>query len=301
MNTASATNITERIGRIQAMPSIPTVLLPLLEMLNAPPDQVKLDEVVKLVSYDNTIALQTLRVASSPLFGLARAPQSIKTAIISLGLRRVQTILLTCCLGRAFQTKNWPLQPSVFWRHSLGCAMVCRKICERLSSADKEQAYMAGLLHDIGFMVNCLAFPEEFAAAVELACTQQIPLYRAEQQAMGFTHCETGRTLAEQWHLHSDIVQVVAFHHSIEQSESAQALVSLVHIGDLLCRMRNLGYGYYEREKADLIYDPAWGIIAKQHRELEGIDLVRFTFELDEELLEIDKLVSTILGSTATG
>lgn len=301
MNTATAANIAERVARIETMPSIPAVLLPLLDMLNAPPDRVRMDEVVKLVSYDNAIALQTLRVASSPLFGLARAPQSVKSAVISLGLRKVQTILLTCCLGQAFPVKNWPLQPSIFWRHSLGCAMVCRKICERLPSADKEHAYMAGLLHDIGFMVNCLAFRQEFTAAVELACTQQIPLYQAEQQAMGFTHCETGRALAERWHLHQEIVQVIAFHHSVEQSESARALVSLVHVADLLCRMRNLGYGYYERQKADLVHDPAWGIISKEHSELAAMDLVRFTFELDDELVEIDELVSTILGARANG
>jgi hypothetical protein len=61
--------------------------------------------------------------------------------------------------------------------------------------------------------------------------------------------------------------------------------------------MRNLGYGYYERHKADLIHDPAWLVISRHHRELEGIDLVRFTFELDEAVVEIDELVSTILGS----
>ena len=89
---------------------------------------------VRLVSYDNTIAAQCLRVASSPLFGLAQAPQSIKGAVISLGLRRVETILLTCCLGQAFPAEKWALDPTVFWRHSLGCAMVCRKFSEKLAA-----------------------------------------------------------------------------------------------------------------------------------------------------------------------
>ena len=161
----------------------------------------KLEEVVKLVSYDNTIAAQCLRVASSPLFGLAKSPESIKGAVITLGLRRVETILLTCCLGNAFPTKNWALDPSVFWRHSLGCAMVCRKFSEKMGAHDHDKAYMAGLLHDIGFMVNCLAFPEEFAAAVKHALREQMPLDEAERATMGFTHCESGRALAEKWHL----------------------------------------------------------------------------------------------------
>ena len=84
---------------------------------------------------------------------------------------------------------------------------------------------MAGLLHDIGFLVNCLVFSAEFATAVERACNEQIPLDEAERKTMGFTHYETGRVLAEKWHLGDDIIQVIAHHHAIEQSETAQSLV----------------------------------------------------------------------------
>lgn len=297
MSTSIPDSVTDRVRRIEVMPSIPAVLMPLLEMLSAPPDKVKLDEVVKLVSYDNTIAAQTLRVASSPLFGLSNPPQSLKAAVISLGLRRVETILLTCCLGQAFPTKGWALDPSLFWKHSLGCAMVCRKISEKLANADTDKVYMAALLHDLGFMVNCMAFPKEFGVALEHAYQQQIPLHQAESLKMGFTHCETGYALAERWKLTDDIRQVIAHHHGIEACESAHSLVALVHLGDLLCRMRSLGYGYYERQKVDLVGDPAWGVLAKDHRELQGVDLERFTFELDDDLKEIEQLVSLIFSS----
>ena len=61
--------------------------------------------------------------------------------------------------------------------------------------------------------------------------------------------------------------------------------------------MRGLGYGYYERHKLDLIADPAWAILLQQHRDLEAVDLVRFTFELDEAVEEIHALVATAFGS----
>jgi putative nucleotidyltransferase with HDIG domain len=289
--------IRERVQRIETMPAIPAVFLPLLKLLSGSAEDAKVDEVVRLVSYDNTIAAQCLRVAGSPLFGLAQPPKSIKGAVISLGLRRVETILLTCCLGQAFPAKKWVLDPAIFWRHSLGCAMVCRKFSEKLATADGEKAYMAGLLHDIGFMVNCLAFSKEFTMAMERACKDEIPLDEAEQATMGFTHCETGQALAEKWKMADDIVEVVAHHHAIEQSEKARPLVALVHLSDLLCRMRGLGYGYYERHKVDLIADPAWAILLKEYRDLEGVDLARFTFELDEAVEEIQSLVSTVFGS----
>jgi putative nucleotidyltransferase with HDIG domain len=297
MTVSLAVNIRERVQQIDTMPAIPAVFLPLLKMLGSSTEEVKVDEVVRLVSYDNTIAAQCLRVASSPLFGLAQLPRSIKAAVISLGLRRVETILLTCCLGQAFPPEKWPLDPEVFWRHSLGCAMVCRKFSEKLISVDGEKAYMAGLLHDLGFMVNCLVFSKEFAAAMELACREEIPLYQAEFATMGFTHCETGQALAEKWKLADDIVEVIAHHHAVELSQNARPLVALVHLSDLLCRMRGLGYGYYERQKVDLISDPAWAVLLKEHRELEGVDLARFTFELDESVAEIHTLVATVFGS----
>ncbi len=290
MTASLDTMIRERVDRIETTPAIPAVFLPLLNLLQAPPDNVKLDEVVKLVSYDNAVAAQCLRVASSPLFGLAKTPETIKAAVLSLGLRRVETILLTCCLGQAFPTSGWPFEPSVFWAHSLGCAMICRKLSDQLISSDGDKAYMAGLLHDTGLLVNCMVFPKEFSAAVQLASSKSIYLDEAERATMGFTHCESGRALAEKWHLASDIVQAIAYHHDIESCQSARGLVALVHLSDLLCRMRNLGFGYYECRRVDLVADPAWAILQQEHRELDGIDIERFTFEMDESLNHIHDL-----------
>jgi len=290
------TSIRERVQRIEAMPAIPAVFLPLLNMLSDPAKDVALEEVVRLISYDNSIAAQCMRVASSPLFGLTHAPTSIKSAVISLGLRRVETILLTCCLGQAFPAKKWALDPVLFWRHSMGCALVCRKFSEKLRAGDAETAYMAGLLHDIGFMVNCLAFAQEFQLAMTSAVRDEVTLVTAELATMGFTHCDTGRALAEKWDLSKDLVEVIAHHHNVEQSQSAQPLVALVHLSDLLCRMRGLGYGYYERQRVDLISDPAWAVLLKAQPELGKVDLVRFSFELDEAVAEIHELVSAVLG-----
>jgi HD-like signal output (HDOD) protein len=127
---------------------------------------------------------------------------------------------------------------------------------------------------------------------------EEIPLEEAERATMGFTHCETGKALAEKWKLADDVIEVIAHHHAIEESHMAQPLVALVHLSDLLCRMRGLGYGYYERHKVDLVSDPAWAVLLKEHRDLEGMDLVRFTFELDEAVEEIHALVSTVFGPT---
>lgn len=295
MKASIKSTIQDRVRKIEAMPAIPSVFLPLLNLLNNPSDHVKLDEVVRLVSYDNTIAAQCLRVAASPLFGLSHAPKTIKAAVVSLGLRRVETILLTCCLGQAFPAKKWVLPPELFWRHSLGCAMVCRKLSEKVGADDHEKAYMSGLLHDIGFMVNGMVFTDEFAVAMEQACREGVELHEAEQAVMGFTHSDAGAALAERWHMAPDIIDVVGGHHRVDK-KSLRPLVALVHLSDLLCRMRGLGYGYYERHMVDLVADPAWSVLQEAYRGLDGIDLVRFTFELDEDVAEIQSLVAMVFG-----
>jgi putative nucleotidyltransferase with HDIG domain len=219
--------------------------------------------------------------------------------VVILGLRRVESILLTCCMGKAFPAQKSGLDPIVFWKHSLGCAMVCRKFSEKLARADREKAYVAGLLHDIGFLVNSLVVPSEFAAAAAKAAREQTPLHFAELETMGFTHCETGEALAQQWSLAPEIVNVVACHHSVEECPEPRSLVALVHLSDLMCRMRGLDYGYYETQGVNLLTDPAWAILGQEHKELMDVDLELFTFELDDAVGQISEIVATVFGRAA--
>jgi HD-like signal output (HDOD) protein len=298
MNSSVSDRIRTSVEKIETTPTVPAVFLPLLNMLSTPANDTKLDEIVRLVSYDSMISAQCLRVARSPLFGLAHPPKSIAGAVMALGLRRVEAILLTCCMSNAFPSAKWALDPSTFWKHSLGCAMVCRRISERLACAGGEKAYMAGLLHDLGFVVNCTAFPKEFASALAFAQREGIPLDRAEQHSMGFTHCDTGVALAEKWDLADDLVEAIGRHHCPDKLGTAQDLVAIVHLSDLLCRMRGLGYGYYENLKVSLADDPSWAVLLATHPDLGNLDVVRFTFELDEAVTEISETVGLIFGGS---
>ena len=300
MNASTTIDMQKAVKSIQATPTIPTILLPLMELLRSPAEDVDLDEVVRLVSLDSAISAQCLRVASSSLFGLAQAPKSVNAAVVTLGTRRVESILLTCCIGQAIPVKNWLMEPDVFWSHTLGCGMVCRRFSAMLAGSDSEKSYMAGLLHDLGFLVNCQIFPVEFEKATNLARQEQITLEEAELATMGFSHCESGRALAEHWKLDSDIMQAIAHHHHIDQADSAKPLVAIVHLSDLLCRMRGLGYGYFESHKLDMMGDPAWEVLIQAHKGLDRIDLARFTFELDEAVGEIFELVKTVFASAKT-
>jgi len=297
MKTGSLDRLRSRITSIDAMPTIPIILRPLLRCLDQPAEQIDVGRIVELVSYDKSIAAQCVRMANSALFGRSQPVESVRTAVMNLGMWRVRDLLFSNSLSQVIPANRWIVDPVVFWRHSLGCALVCRKFAEIIGYADTEKAYLAGLLHDIGVLVNSMVVPVEFRATVEKASREQIPLDEAEFATLGFTHSDSGRVLGEAWKIPPDLVQAIELHHDIGDPGRGGPLVALVHLSDLLCRLRNLGYGYYEPRQVDFANEPGWLYLVMQFPNLADLDLARFTFTLDEYAKEVGELVATVFAS----
>jgi HD-like signal output (HDOD) protein len=293
MNAERLEQIRPKIEALEAIPTVPAIVLPLASMLQLPLDRVDVDKVVELVSYDGTIAAHCLRMANSPLFG-RRNTETVRGAVLALGLKRIEAILLGCCLNRIVPSDQWVFDAVTFWRHSLGCALVSRKMAMMIGYPDPEKAYLAGLLHDLGVLVNTLACANEFSGCLAAARDRRMALHRCEEEHLGFTHCQTGRILAERWHFSQDVVEVIEFHHDVAAAPDAGPLVSLVHLSDLLCRLRELGYGYYEAMGVDLAGDAAWEILVKHHPALASMDLARLTMDIDGAMDEIVAVVDAV-------
>ncbi|MGA8222931.1 MAG: HDOD domain-containing protein [Candidatus Acidiferrales bacterium] len=299
MTTTVNSELRERVEKIRSLPSSPAVLKPLLELLHQPPDKIKIEQVVQLVSYEKTIAAQLLRIANSPLFARSRPAESIQAAILTLGIQRIEDILLGNCFSKMIPQDKWVVDPAVFWRHSFGCALVCQEFAQRIEYVDPERAYLAGLLHDLGIIVNSLAYTEEYRKVLAAAVQTGRPLDELEREMLGFTHCESGVILAKTWQLPPAIAVVIEWHHDVEHGPSGNPLIAITHLGDLLCRLRGLGYGYEEWRAIDLAADPAWVGLAKHCPKLASIDLARFTLDLDAYVVRITKLVDTIFAPTS--
>jgi HD-like signal output (HDOD) protein len=186
------------------------------------------------------------------------------------------------------------LDAIVFWEHSLGCALVCRRLAREVKVVDPAKAYLAGLLHDLGIVVNLWLLPVEFRWAFEMAKAEGIPLHEAEQRALGFTHCESGRLLAESWGLAPELIAVLSWHHSPQESGRERELVALVHIADLLCRMGGLNYGYAEKRQVSLFEDSGFALLTEGSNSLKKFDWARLTFEVDSYMDEVHGLVRAI-------
>jgi hypothetical protein len=159
---------------------------------------------------------------------------------------------------------------------------------------DPEKAYLAGLLHDLGILVNTMACSEEYRRCIQSARDGYVALDRREAEHLGFTHSQSGKILAEHWKFSSDLVSVIEFHHAPGSASVALPLVSLVHLSDLLCRLRDLGYGYYEAMGVDLAGDNAWALLVEHYPALASMDLARLTMDIDGAMKEITATVDAV-------
>lgn len=108
------------------------------------------------------MAARCLQMANSPLFGCSHEVETIQSAVVALGLNRIQEIAVSCSLLRLLPAVSFGVSPSVFWAHSLACAMVARDFASRIGFSDPAKAYAVGLLHDIGIVALLWISPHDF-------------------------------------------------------------------------------------------------------------------------------------------
>jgi len=284
----------QRLEGLREMPSIPAILAPLLRYLELPLEQLDVQKVVDLIAQDKSLAAQCLHMANSPLFGRWQKVDSLRGAVVGLGFQRVRDIAMSCSVLNLMPTAKSSIDPVAFWEHSLGCALVCRQFARKIGFSNPGRAYLAGLLHDLGIIVNLWVLPDEFRAAFEMAQSQRIPLHEAEMTVLGFTHADSGRRLAERWELTPDLINVVAWHHAPQDCPEYADLVALVSLSDLLCRMGGINYGYVEQRQVNLREEPGFAVLQQQCPSVQTFDWARLTFELDAYLDEVHQLVRSI-------
>jgi HD-like signal output (HDOD) protein len=162
---------------------------------------------------------------------------------------------------------------------------------------DVEKIYLAGLLHDRAILVNSLLYRDEFQRVLEQAQTSEAPLCEVEQEVVGYMHCDGGRILADIWRLPADISATIKFHHLAFGDHPEGEMSCVVYLADVLCRLRGLGYEYYQAREFDLAREVPWHVLQKKNPDAAaGLDLARFTFELDQYGLEVQTMVDSIFS-----
>lgn len=274
---------------IRDLPTLPTSyfkISKLLQDVNTPSR-----EVYRVLESDQAVASKVLRLVNSSFFGFSRRVTQISQAVRLLGYTTIRNAVLSISVFDSFPSKTTQFfDRREFWRHTIATAIVSRQLARRLKAGQEDDAFVGGILHDVGKLVLDQCLPEEFRKILAYVQDNNVSMVEAEREVFGATHTEIGEYLLEKWKLPNSLIEVVALHHTPANIRSNPQLVSLVHLGDHLSRRFQVGNGG----------DP---LVPEVHQfvfsELgfTGDDLEAMVPQLQEELASSEDLMSLVKWS----
>jgi signal transduction histidine kinase/HD-like signal output (HDOD) protein len=254
------------LQQLDSLPTLPAVAVRLLTLTGS--TESKIQEVVALISSDISLTSKILSLASSAHMGVKAPITNVQQAVVMLGFETIRNLALSVKVFEAFQHR--PEEPgedpaatvvnrAEFWKHSLAVAaaaeLLAARCKPRLNAGD---AFVCGLLHDIGKVAFDTAMPKSFARVVEMATMTRGDLADVERRVIGLDHGLAGKRLAEAWSLPQLLTQVIwlhgspppvagaGTHHPFGQSKVAGLvslpLVLVVGLADMLVRRQHIGF-----------------------------------------------------------
>jgi len=231
------------IAGIDDLPTLPRAVLKITELINDPQSSAR--DIARIITDDQVLTARLLKLVNSSFYGFPRRIATVNSAIVLLGFEAIRSLLLTTSVFDLFggRSKKRRQDQEKFWDHSLGCAVGAKVIGEYLRHDKIEELFVAGLLHDIGKIVEMLYLPVEYAKVLDAVNRNNILMATAEQNILGYGHAEIGQLLAGKWNLPIKLEQVIAYHHQPASAGSFIKEASIVHVADILCRALDMGYG----------------------------------------------------------
>ena len=228
-----AVNLLEEI-EANKLPSLPHVLVKLLQACRD--ENICFDSLSDIISQDATLTTKVIKAANSPVFGRARHLNSLKHTLMFLGFDTIKSIAITASIKQFFSAYNNEKTYFLknFWYHSLNCATISRSLAELTSYPYPEDAYISGLLHDIGRLMIEPKMDDEYRS-YEHDTYPTDEVLKHESDAVGISHPELAAIMLEKWNLPDVICDAVRYHHaSADNIQHAHQLAKIVNFSDLL-------------------------------------------------------------------
>lgn len=191
--------------------SLPQTLAEVLRVVRD--EKTSATDLANVISHDPALTTKVLRVVNSPFYGTSREIRTMTQAVMVLGQRAVSALALSTSIYDV--TGQWEnsIDRMRFWRHSLEVGIACRAIAEAIKYECPEEAFITGLIHDIGLLVMEQSFPDKFTRIWQRVEAGE-NIFELEEQVWNTNHARLGRFLLEQWNLPEGICEAVGHYHN---------------------------------------------------------------------------------------
>ncbi len=219
----------QAVNDVSGLISLPDVYLRVRGMLNNP--KVRMSDFARTISTDPNISIRVLRMANSAFFGFARQIDSLTRAISILGTSHLHDLVLGVAAIRSFSNiPNEIVNTESYWRKSVFCGISARLMANRLNYLDSDRLFVGGLLHDVGHLLMYHKFPEESILAIEKSLQEEMPLYMAEREIIGFDYGQVGSELMLKWRLPESYRETTELHMEPAKSEKYRLETAIIHL-----------------------------------------------------------------------
>ncbi|HPN37637.1 MAG TPA: HDOD domain-containing protein [Melioribacteraceae bacterium] len=233
------------LSNIYNLPSMSEIMLEVSKLLDNPNTNTAL--LSKKIGKDPGLATKILSIANSPLYGLPRKVSTIDFAILIIGYQDIKNIVIALSMIESFKNKSDKyLEQKEFWLHSLLCGNASKRIAEDLGYRFGGEAFVTGLLHDLGVPVMHKYFHTPFLEIYNRVINNVYCL-DAEKEILGYTHQEMGKFLTNKWNLPSHLCDSINNHHHPSLATENQVLAAIVHLADYMTQKFNIGAFYWDK------------------------------------------------------
>lgn len=236
--------------------SIRSSVSAIIAVLNNPRTTVK--ELKEVILLDPPLAAKVLKTANSAYYSrsFARTFNDIEQAIIWMGSEIIKELALSQKVCEIFDRDDnvGGYSRKALWRHSIAVALLAKMIYRKEFGMPGENAYVAGLLHDIGIIAEDQFFQEDFVRVLQLTKEKKLDLPVAEQEILGFDHAEVGEAISHSWGLPGELTMTIGHHNRPLKTKSEfSRIVSTLYVADRMCLLGGFAYGS-ESVKDDRVF-----------------------------------------------
>jgi HD-like signal output (HDOD) protein len=224
------------------LPPMPQTTLKAHEIIKNP--NASFEDLASVLEMDQAIATHVLRIANSPYYGMSGTVSSIKHASTILGLKVLEELIVTAWSTKALASRmpGYGLATGDLWQHSLGVAFGSKIIAARKNLGMANDAFSAGLIHDVGKLVLDPYILERRDAFTAFLADGKESFLGAEKEILGFDHGEIAAELCTNWNVPQTLATAIRCHHNPAASDGSQ-LAYIVHMADVIAMMSGMGTG----------------------------------------------------------